>query len=73
MPPSEGDLIEFDAPRLFDAIGLERPSFRARVVYVKSIGLGYSRVGACFIGLGADEKDALRVFLDSLEKERKDT
>ena len=73
VPPSEGDLIEFDAPRLFDAIGLERPSFRARVVYVKSIGLGYSRVGACFIGIGTDEKDALRVFLDSLEKERKDT
>ena len=38
--------------------------FRVRVVYVRSVGLGYHRVGTAFIGLSSDTPDAIRQFID---------
>lgn len=60
VPPSEGDVVELDASDFFALIDIEPTAVKLRVVYVESIGLGYSRVGACFIGLNAVVKSALR-------------
>ena len=67
VPPSEGDVMDLDAPNFFALLKLEPTSVRLRVVYVKPIGLGYSRVGACFIGLNAGVKQALRDALKDIQ------
>jgi len=73
VPPSEGDVIELDSPGFFNLLNLEPSPIRLRVVYVRSIGLGYSRVGACFIGLNALVKQALRTTVGDLLRNSTDS
>ena len=64
VPPAVGDILELDAPafRRLTQITAEE-TIRLRIVHTKEIGLGYSRVGACFIGLSAPVKQAVRTLV----------
>ena len=72
VPPTDGDVIELDAPDFFNLLDLEPTPIRLRVVYVRPIGLGYSRVGACFIGLNAIVKQALRTVISQMSTQEDD-
>ncbi len=63
-PPEEGDVILLEAYELFKALGVDDDNLRVRVVHVRSVGLGYHRVGTAFIGLSSDTRDAIRRFID---------
>jgi CheY-like chemotaxis protein len=64
-PPEEGDVILLEAHELFDALGLADHNLRVRVIHVGSVGLGYHRVGAAFIGLSAGTRDSIRRYVEN--------
>jgi CheY-like chemotaxis protein len=69
VPPAEGDIIELGAPQLRSRLQVgEEDVIRLRVVNVRSVGLGYSRVGACFIGLSTGLKQNIRGLIESERK-----
>ena len=73
VPPAVGDIIELDAPAFREFVQIPpQETIRLRVVHTGSIGLGYSRVGACFIGLSVPVKQAIRAAVSrklTLDKE----
>ena len=69
VPPAEGDIMELDAPALRSRLQVSQDDvIRLRVVNVRSVGLGYSRVGACFIGLSAGLKQSIRTLIEAERK-----
>ena len=74
-PPQEGDVISIEAHELFELMGVSEQTLRARVVYVRTEGLGYFRLGLAFIGLSPSARDSIRRFVESeikrLAKEKK--
>ena len=70
VPPAMGDVLELDAPSLRSLIGAEEGDvIRLRVANVKNVGLGFSRVGACFIGLSTNLKQSIRTLVESKKAE----
>lgn len=61
-PPMKGDVVTIEAPILFAELRLHIDGLRARVMHTRKLGLGYHRVGASFIGVTAETRDALRRF-----------
>ncbi|MGC6417264.1 MAG: response regulator [Bradymonadia bacterium] len=62
-PPAENDVLVIEAHELFELVGIDEQTLRARVAYVKPVGLGYFRVGAAFIGLPSNGRDAVRRYV----------
>jgi CheY-like chemotaxis protein len=66
VPPAEGDIMEVNAASLRERLQIgDDAVIRLRVVNVKSVGLGYSRVGACFIGLSTGLKQNIRNLIEA--------
>ena len=63
MDVTKGDVIDIEAPQFFEALGIEETLIRARILSVRAVGLGYNRIGAAFIGLSPETRDAIRRFL----------
>jgi CheY-like chemotaxis protein len=70
VPPAEGDIMEVNSALLRSRLQIgDDAVIRLRVVNVKSVGLGYSRVGACFIGLSTGLKQSIRNLIDTERKQ----
>ena len=70
VPLAMGDVFELDAPSLRSLIGAEEGDvIRLRIANVKNVGLGFSRVGACFIGLSTNLKQSIRTLVESKKAE----
>ncbi len=63
-PPEEGDVLLLEAHELFEELEVADDNLRVRVIHVGSVGLGYHRVGAAFIGLSAGTRDSIRRFVE---------
>jgi CheY-like chemotaxis protein len=63
MDVTKGDVIDLEAPQLFEALDVTDSLIRARILSVRPVGLGYNRIGAAFIGLSPATRDAIRRFL----------
>jgi len=67
-PPHEGDIITIEAHDLFELVGISEQTLRARVVYVRTEGLGYHKLGLGFIGLSPATRDSIRRFVAAESK-----
>ena len=63
VPPEEQDILVIEAHELFEKIGIDEQTLRARIVDARREGLGYHRVSAAFIGLSATSRGAIRRFV----------
>jgi len=62
LPPARDEVVVIEAPILFAELKIPSTSLRARVVQTRTLGLGYHRVGASFVGLTSATRQALRAY-----------